>query len=218
MTTLSQFHCARGEGKSKEIWQHGKTSSTLPNGIKGGEEGGEVNFFWIRHNFLFFIWIWRNAPKKQCQNRKPRNYFPLVLHNTLIPAARSVRQLKGRGRPWALVWQSAIAYGFRPVSLSLFSPFPFCWAENTCTHTETPKGESWERFTLSLKINDTSNDADGCNQKFKRQAASLSLSPFFSAAIAKESCNSVRCERPGLCVSLSYHHLICSSPISYHKS
>lgn len=56
MTTLSQFHCARGEGKSKEIWQHGKTSSTFPNGIKGGEEGGS-QFFLDKTQFSFFFFL-----------------------------------------------------------------------------------------------------------------------------------------------------------------
>lgn len=136
---------------------------------------------------------------------------------TLCSAGKG--RAKARGAHMTL---NHILYGFRPVSLSLFSPLSICWAKNTHTLTRVnPTGKVGVRFTLSSKINDTSNVADGCNQKFKQQAASLSLSLFFFPpwlAIAKESCNSVRCVRPGLCVSLSYHHLICSSLISYRKS
>lgn len=75
-----------------------------------------------------------------------------------------------------------ILHGSRPVS-PLFVFHSLSWT-HTHTHSGThtcvnPTGKSRVRFTLSLKINDTSNAADGCNQKFKQQAASLCLSLFF---------------------------------------
>lgn len=129
MTTLSQFHCARGEGKSKEIWQHGKTSSTLPNGIKGGEEGGGVNFFWIRHNFLFsfFYLNLTKCPEEAVSEQKTTKLFSagLTQHfNTSCALCSAVeRQRKAMGTRMTVghsVWvQTCLPLFVFPLSILL---------------------------------------------------------------------------------------------------
>lgn len=124
-----------------------------------------------------------------------------TLHNILIAAAHAVplvKAEKGQGH----TRQPATLYGFRPVSVSLFSP-SVCRAKNRRTHsrshTHQPHRESRIGFTLSLKINDTSNDADGCNQKFKQQAASLSLSVALGCGCQAKLQQCVLCKARPVC-------------------
>lgn len=100
-----------------------------------------------------------------------------TLHNILIAAEHAVplvKAEKGQGHDSQPHWMGS--------DLSPFLCFPpsVCRAKNRRTrsrsHTRKPHRESRLGFTLPLKMNDTSNVADGCNQKFKQQAASLSLS------------------------------------------
>lgn len=98
--------------------------------------------------------------------------------------------------------------------LSPFLCFPPPFAElktdvhaRAHTHTQTHR-ESRIGFTLSLKINDTSNVADGCNQKFKQQAASLSLSASLGCGCQAELQQCVLCKaRPVCFITLSPFNL-----------
>lgn len=91
-------------------------------------------------------------------------------------------------------------------------PPPFAELKNTRarsrSHTHKPHRESRIGFTLSLKINDTSNVADGCNQKFKQQAASLRLSVSLGCDCQAELQQCVLCKaRPVSFIILSPFNL-----------
>lgn len=86
--------------------------------------------------------------------------------------------------------------------LSPFLCFPHAELKthiHTRAHTRKPHRESRVGFTLSLIINDTSNVADGCNQKFKQQAASLSLSVSLSCGCQAELQQCVLCKARPVC-------------------
>jgi len=92
-------------------------------------------------------------------------------------------------------------------------PFHLRSSKNTCTLKLMSKlhWESRERFTLPLKINDTGKIADGCNQKFKQQAASLSLSLLLSRDCQIELQQCALCKTRPVC-------LIILSPFNLKQS
>lgn len=169
------FHCACGEGKRRicdRVWQ--VLLNAKWNRVK--------ERYWrsVIYSFVMIRFIFIQVAFKI--NWSTFFFFSpkvLTLHNILIPAVHSVLPVKtdkGQGHRY----DSQLQRMSSDLSLLLCLLFPFAELK---THIDTQPHmckAHRERFTLSLKINDTSNVADGCNQKFK-QAAWLSLSLFLGS-------------------------------------
>lgn len=112
------------------------------------------------------------------------NYFPadvsvLSVHKTSTPAAaQSALPLNAEKGHKHLIDKHTL-WVQTCLPFSVFPTTTICVAY-TLNLMSKPHWESRVRFTLPSKINDTSNIADGCNQIFKQQAASLSPSLFLS--------------------------------------